>query len=467
MDPVDEALASAIQTGRIESLGDAASRLPTKFVADLATLFTQEADNPSRWMALAMTLGNNGLPYSSAHAFNQTLALVQFCIPESQVLMEWARRDEASSRIAGAVGRYFAAYRCNPEQTEALDKVKSLGQSLVPRIMVGSWDVFGALNEGTDFQRYLDKVKVTARDNDMLRNNFSRDWFFASPVVTKVKGIAVDCSFVVTKAAKPVLFVPCCIRGRNPLKCYEVPIVLFPTDDADPDDLPVAYDLALNYLHSLARYVGAERMDMEEEDSRILTPVSLFTGQRLAKRAGVERRFIDLTVDQSEIWKRIRKGHKHAINWGKKELEIRLWDGVDDKPIAEMLNLYERSGRGAVFSTADEIRDFWTPPRGDLYMVYRHGQPLGAVAVNYDGPNAYYTASVSIDHDDVPTAHWPLYNAILRAKEKGMRNFQFGYLEIDESFEQKQRAIAHFKSGFAPDFTRHIWWYVHVHGSAS
>jgi lipid II:glycine glycyltransferase (peptidoglycan interpeptide bridge formation enzyme) len=89
------------------------------------------------------------------------------------------------------------------------------------------------------------------------------------------------------------------------------------------------------------------------------------------------------------------------------------------------------------------------------------------VAVNYDGPNAYYTASVSIDHDDVPTAHWPLYNAILRAKEKGMRNFQFGYLEIDESFEQKQRAIAHFKSGFAPDFTRHIWWYVHVHGSAS
>jgi hypothetical protein len=467
MDPVDEALASAIKTGQIESLGEAASRLPAKFVEDLNRLLTVDADSPSQWMALAMTLDDNSLRYASAHAFNHTLAHVYFPEAEAKVLMEWARRDEASGHTMTAVGRYFTAYRCHPQQTEALAKVKSLGQGMVPRTMIGAWDVFGALNEGTDFPSYVSKAKSAALDCDMLRNDFSRRWCFTSPVIAKLKGKPIDCSFVVTKSAKPVLFVPCSIRGNNPLKCYEVPIVPFPVDDADPDDLPIAYDLAMNYLHAVGRYTGAERMDLEEEDTRILTPISLFAAQRLTRRACVERRFIDLTVDQAEIWKGVRKGHRHAINWGKKSLEIKQWDGIDDRPIADMLSLYERSQRMAGFECADDVRDIWVGNKGALYSVYRDGTPIAALAINYEGENAYYTSSASVDHDDVPSSHWPLYHAILRAKDKGIRTFQLGYLETDDSFDQKQRAIAHFKSGFAPDYTRHLWWYVHVHGSAS
>ena len=118
------------------------------------------------------------------------------------------------------------------------------------------------------------------------------------------------------------------------------------------------------------------------------------------------------------------------------------------------------------FKDADEVRPYWNGTRGDLYLASLSGRPLAAVALNYEGADAYYTASVSIDHGDVPGTHWPLWHAILEAKKKEIRTLHLGYLELGSSFGDKKLAIANFKRGFTEQFSRHIWWFVNIHSRA-
>jgi hypothetical protein len=459
MDPVDEALTRVILTRRIESLGDAAARLPPKFISDLDQFLKNEVGNPSRWMALGMSLGDAGLTIASNHAFSETLYLVDIPTEQSKVLLEWARRDEAGGRIPNAVGRYYAAYRCDPRQAGAMEKVKEIGATMVPRIMVGAWDAFGALNDPAEFRRMRALGKFSANDADMLRNDFSRGWYFTNRASEARIGAPLDCSFIVTKAARPVLFVPCTIRGHSQLCCYEVPILPTAADDADEADLPIAYDFAMNYIDALARYVGTPLIQLEEPDVRVLTPVSLFAAKRKSETMRLERHFIDLTRSEADIWKDVRKGHKHAINAGKKMFEIETWDGVDEGKIAEMMTLYERSRRASAFNNADDVRSIWNGEKGTLSFAYRNGEMVAAIGINYEGDQAYYTSSVSLDHDETPATHWPLYHAVLKAKERGVRTFSFGYLEVDQAFDAKKRAIARFKSGFTAQYTCHRWWY--------
>ena len=54
---------------------------------------------------------------------------------------------------------------------------------------------------------------------------------------------------------------------------------------------------------------------------------------------------------------------------------------------------------------------------GELIVASMKGEPLSAVLVAYEGDAAYYMASVSVDQPDVAASHWPLYRAILVARE--------------------------------------------------
>jgi hypothetical protein len=94
------------------------------------------------------------------------------------------------------------------------------------------------------------------------------------------------------------------------------------------------------------------------------------------------------------------------------------------------------------------------------------GEPRCAVLIAYEGDGAYYMASVSVDHGDVPASHWPLYRAILVAREKGKQSIDLGYLHVDENYDQKLRGISRFKGGFTRDRRAFLWWSVFYQGAA-
>ena len=122
--------------------------------------------------------------------------------------------------------------------------------------------------------------------------------------------------------------------------------------------------------------------------------------------------------------------------------------------------LHRSVDRASAFHSADEIRSFLEGGGGELIVASMQGTPLAAVLVAYEGDCAYYKASVSLDHGDVPASHWALYRAILMAREKGKRTFELGYLHGDEGMEEKFRGIARFKGGFTRDRRPYLWWSV-------
>ncbi|MDP6884013.1 MAG: GNAT family N-acetyltransferase, partial [Rhodospirillales bacterium] len=157
----------------------------------------------------------------------------------------------------------------------------------------------------------------------------------------------------------------------------------------------------------------------------------------------------------------------HAVNRGRADFDIHPWQAGDDRPIETFLALHEGTDRAPAFQSAAEIRDFLEGGDGDLIAASMKGEPLAAVLVAYEGDTAYYMASVSVDRGGVPASHWPLYRAILGARDKGKRSFDLGYLHGDEGMDEKLRGIARFKGGFTRDRRRYLWWSVFNHGAAT
>lgn len=460
MNPLDQALARVISARNVQGFSSIESYFPPQFGTDLVDLLEKKAEDPNRWLALASGLGEASLHAAAAAAFWETLNLLVLAKERAKVFVEWARIEEASGQTRSAAAHYEIAHRLDRDCTEARERAQALNAGLAPRVMLGQWDVLGAINDPMEFARLAPYESFPRIRDDILRAEMAQRWFQSSSAPIPITGTPLDCSFVVTKAARPVLLMVCDVRGDRDMACHEVPIVLAPAEDAGDEDIATACDLAFQYIADVARLVGAASIHLEEPELPVLTPVSIFAARRPSKCNRVKRAYVDLTQEPAAIWNGVRKGHRHAINWGKSHLELRRWDGTDGPMYRELVDLYDRAGRTPSFRSPEEVRPFWSGDAGELVMAYLDGVPMAAVATTFERESAYYMAGVSVDHGEVPSSHWPLYQAILRAREKGLKTFQFGYLETDDSFSEKKRAIAHFKGGFTKQATKHLWWAV-------
>ena len=96
---------------------------------------------------------------------------------------------------------------------------------------------------------------------------------------------------------------------------------------------------------------------------------------------------------------------------------------------------------------------------GELALGYMDTIGLVASTLVVDGTEASFYASGAYDRDhfDKPLSHWPVYSAMLRSADRGMKFFDFGTLP-DAEAPKKERDIAHFKRGFSANVeTRPEW----------
>ena len=430
MADLDHALAGIILDRDAGALAALRPHLPTEFVDDLVDLFENRADDPNRWLALASGLGEASLAAASGAAFRRVLPLLGYAAMRARVFVEWARQDEAQGRAREAAIHYMTASRLDPACDEASRKSAALASPLPP-LVVGEWRTFGALTDAATVERMAPLSLFPSIAGDICRSALARRHFLASN--SPLLGAASDCSFVVARGSRPVLLVACDIRGDSHLACHEVPIVLASVANADEDEVIFATDLALRHLVEVARYVDASSLGLEESDIPVLTPVSAFTAKRRAASVRVERASINLAQDPAVIWADIRKGHRHAINWGRNHFDLHPWEAGNDHPIETYFSLHHQVNRVPGFATVADLRDFLNAGSADLITASLDGKSLAAVLVSHEGDAAYYMASVSVNHGDVPASHWPLYRAILVAREKGKRRFDLGYLQADET----------------------------------
>ena len=464
MADLDHALARIILIRDAGALAALRQHLPADFVADLVDLFENRADDPNRWLALASGLGEASLSAAAAAAaFQHILPLLSLAAERAKVYLEWARQQESRGRTREAACHYTTAARLDPTCDEALRKAAALSSPLPP-LVAGDWRVFGTLTDAPAFHRLAPLSLFPSVASDICRSALAKRYFLARK--NQVLGKTLDCSFVAARGSRPVLLVECDIFGDTRLACREVPIVLAAVADAIEDEVIAATDLAFRHLTEIARHVDARTISLEEPDIPFLTPVSIFAATRLSGFLRVERASVDLARDPAAIWAEVRKGHRHAVNRGRTLFDLHPWAAGDDRPIEALLALHRRVDRASAFHSADEIRSFLEGGGGDLIVASMKGQPLAAVLVAYEDDSAYYMASVSLDHGDVPASHWPLFRAILMAREKGKRTFDLGYLHAGEGMDEKLRGIARFKGGFTRDRRPYLWWNVFNDGAA-
>jgi len=171
----------------------------------------------------------------------------------------------------------------------------------------------------------------------------------------------------------------------------------------------------------------------------------------------------DLSLSEKQLLADVRKSAKSLINWGRNALTLRYCNAAS--PDRETFDAYRRLHRevaGKVTRSEDSwevMFDTVSAGRGELALATLGTEIVGGTLV-VDGSSSSYYASGAYrrSHSDRPLAHWPLMDAILRAKVRGMRWFDVGQVLAPGDGTSKEHTIGFFKKAFTSRIETRMQW---------
>ncbi len=97
---------------------------------------------------------------------------------------------------------------------------------------------------------------------------------------------------------------------------------------------------------------------------------------------------------------------------------------------------------------------------GELVLAFLDDDVLVSGTMVVDGRQTSTYASAVNDRSrfDKPLGHWPLYNAIVRSKQRGLRYFDLGEIPPQGTASEKQYSIGQFKKGFTSRLEFRLHW---------
>ena len=168
-------------------------------------------------------------------------------------------------------------------------------------------------------------------------------------------------------------------------------------------------------------------------------------------------RKIDLSNSEQFIKSNIRKCYHSLINWGLRELDLKILDSsnIKKEDIMNLRDLHMREAGRITRSKESWIAQYEQIKSSPSFMIngFLNNELVtsGIFACNQN----YCFYGVSASRRDLfkkPLFHAPMWKAIIHAKEKGMKIFETGcdYVESNSSKKpsDKESNIAYFKSGF-------------------
>jgi hypothetical protein len=164
---------------------------------------------------------------------------------------------------------------------------------------------------------------------------------------------------------------------------------------------------------------------------------------------------IDLRLSEQEIRGSLRKSYKSLVNWGAREMSIRIADQNNLVPAdIETFKQFHIAVAGRK-TRSDESwnAQFEAVRMGRGFITFGYlGENLVAVTFIQAGlTEAFYGVGVydrKLMADGLPIAHYPLYSSILTAKKYGFHFFKIDGLDQTDGKTEKQNNIAFFKKGF-------------------
>ena len=167
---------------------------------------------------------------------------------------------------------------------------------------------------------------------------------------------------------------------------------------------------------------------------------------------------VDLTLDEGQLWRNVRRRYRPFINAGRRDLRIEIVN--QDEPDHGLFEVYRNLHREVAGRETrprgswDVMYELLEEGRGQLVLAYMDERPIAATYLMLFGRHAIYASGAYVrDLGKYPVSHWPLYASILEAKRAGVERLALGsvFLETDAHSTAKERSIGEFKRGFATE----------------
>lgn len=273
---------------------------------------------------------------------------------------------------------------------------------------------------------------------------------------------AIDRSFALVQGDAPVMLVRCNLLNGN-LGNYSRPISLLMSRASPEDENKRLIREAFKVIDGIAAQGAASVSVREDISGSALSPL----GAACVSRGGVPQVLqvgqCDLSLEQKKIHSGLRKSFQSLVNWGRKNLLIEYYNAQN--PSSDMFERYRKfhavvAGRVTRSDASWQSMRDWVLESGGEIALARFGERLVAGTMTVDGAQKAVYASGVYDRTlfDKPLAHFPLYDAILRSRERGLKYYELGDLPSKGTVTDKEYNIGFFKRGFASNVQMHVVW---------
>jgi hypothetical protein len=317
--------------------------------------------------------------------------------------------------------------------------------------------IITAAQAGSEFAGLCARTEFAAIDREAFTNAFGRRYY---PLALGDR--RSDRSFAVIDGEAPSLIM-LCSAGEGNLDWYGMPArVLAPSGQ----DFDVAATGAL--MAHVDTLIDGERIHTAVlADGRFAPTLGPLGGSCLSRgwRASLTLHGqVDLTTGEPGLRKALRKSFRSLVNWGRRNLSLAYVNR--ENPGRQAFEDYRAfhlqvAGRSTRPDASwDAMFDSIAAGGGELALGRLETGELVAGTMVLDGTEVAYYGSGVYDRErfDKPMAHFPLYDAILRAGDRGKAVFDLGEIPQAGTASPKEQAIGYFKRGFASEIaTRLVW----------
>ena len=273
-----------------------------------------------------------------------------------------------------------------------------------------------------------------------------------------------DASFAVLLRGEPIAAVICgSCEGR--LSYYGLPLPILIDESLGARSFRLVLKTALERFHVAGREHGSTACVID--DSPLGTSTSRL-GRFLHSAGAVPRldlrAVVNLEPSPEEIIAHVRKGHRYGINWGKRSITLSYVNADNPDPV--MFSKYRTFHK--------RIAGRVTRPQASWDIMYETiAGGSGELSLGHDNAGSLVSATLAIDGDrvsqyssavydrarfDKPLGHWPVFDAILRARKRGMSYFDLGDIPAAGTGSDKALSVAKFKRGFVDSLDFQLLW---------
>jgi FemAB family protein len=165
---------------------------------------------------------------------------------------------------------------------------------------------------------------------------------------------------------------------------------------------------------------------------------------------------INLSLSKEKLWQQVRKSFKSLINWGKKNLNIEVYekDNIQFSKVElfRELHIHVAGRETRSLKTWEQQYDMVKNGEAFLILAFLENELVTAAFFSFNRQCCYYGVSASKrELFDKPLSHFILWEAIRKAKDLNCALFETGRQIINRkslSLPKKELGISTFKRGF-------------------